>query len=437
MPRKPNMSVTSRFFDEKPPLAERQVPSPFPHPPPNREAIGRLSFRGPSPKLDCSVAELSHAIRIAAQPDAIVFPDTSIFTRELDPSLIEALSSKKIFITPNVWKELLPWLKTPFHNKAFRDFVVAAVKDQVDTGRNGQSSAATQMSRRNDASKVEVLFLDETYTNHGYDYYLKLLALRKAIGPVAMAVLTKRLGRIPTHDEFLAEVQGRFGARGFLLAKKGEEAAKSPNVLTDEHLVVMSVLTAILSGREVFIVTRDADVFDQYHKILCLIKEHYRAMLVADRYAKCPSAVAFREVPIQNDDVHIPTFSGNSVLEFETTDLDFDPLPKEFHFVNVYCFLIGGDTQNLRLSSSCFCAETEIAQMLIIKSATGGLSTDKFGGRNCTIRTAALTPENHKVIISIGREMKLTFGHMGVFGADDFNNVLFGNELQTKLTYDK
>ena len=62
MGRRPKMTVTSRFIDEQRPLASRNIPSPFPNPPPNREAIGRLSFRGPSPKMDLNVADFTQAI---------------------------------------------------------------------------------------------------------------------------------------------------------------------------------------------------------------------------------------------------------------------------------------------------------------------------------------------------------------------------------------
>lgn len=37
-----------------------------------------------------------------------------------------------------------------------------------------------------------------------------------------------------------------------------------------------------------------------------------------------------------------------------------------------------------------------MAQMLRVKAMTNGLSTDKFEDRNCTVQTAALTPETIK-----------------------------------------
>jgi hypothetical protein len=59
-------------------------------------------------------------------PSAIFFPDTGIFTRELDSDVWNALTKKRIPITPGVAQELVPWLTNPFCNKAIRDSVLAA-----------------------------------------------------------------------------------------------------------------------------------------------------------------------------------------------------------------------------------------------------------------------------------------------------------------------
>jgi hypothetical protein len=186
-------------------MASQGVQNPFPSPPPGRSPIGRLHSKGPSPKLDWATSDLVDAIS-ASQEDAIFFPDTGVFTRDLDVASWNALCARRILITPGVWTELLPWLKTPFCNKEIRNSVVAAVKNQV--GITDQSQTAIR-------SNVEVLLLNENFTNHGYEYYLKLLTLRKMMGPLATAVLTKKLGRAPTQDEFHAEVQSQFGERGF------------------------------------------------------------------------------------------------------------------------------------------------------------------------------------------------------------------------------
>ena len=250
------------------------------------------------------------------------------------------------------------------------------------------------------------------------------------------SVLTKKLGRTPTNDEFSGEVQRYLGPRGALIAKKGLQAASADYKLTDEQLVVMAVLTAIMRGKEVLIVTRDADVLEQYFKILCLMKEHYRAMLVAERYAANPGTMPFREVPIETDGMHIPKFTGSSVLEFETTDVEFNPLPASFNFVNIYCVLLGGAPSEMKVTWCSFCAETEMAEMLKMKTITGGLNTDKFGGRNCTIYTTPLTPENHRVVVTIGKEWTHSLGELGSVGQDDYQNALFENELSSRYSYD-
>jgi hypothetical protein len=432
MPRKPNMTVTSRFVDELSPLAERETPPPTFDVPHNRVPIPRLGFCGPTPKIDWSPKDLAHAIGVAAMPDALLFLDTNVFTTELTPIVWDAIYTKRILITPGVWKEILPWLNNPFHNKAARDYIHAAVWKQVDWHEVAQREPTPEEAIIKFA-EAQVLFEDATFTSHAYSYYLRLLALRKAIGPMATSNLASRLGRAPTNDEFLAEVQGQFGIRGLHMAKKGVDGADSPNVLTDEQLVLMAIITAITRGQEVFIITRDTDVLEQYYKALNLMKEHYRAMCVGERYAANPKAMPFRQVPLFSDGGHLPEFEGDSILQLETTDLEFNPLPRTFSFVNVYCLVLGGGPCDFKVSYCCFCAEREMAQMLKIKVAADGLSTDKLGGRNCTIRTAPLLPENHRVIVSIGKERIVKFAG-GNFGVNDLNNALFQNEQKTNLS---
>ncbi|MGC1188007.1 MAG: hypothetical protein WA871_11510 [Candidatus Acidiferrales bacterium] len=338
-----------------------------------------------------------------------------------------------------MWKELLPWLKTPFRNKAIRDRVMTAVNSQISRDTSRKQPGAPALAPH-EISKLQVLDLNDgdDFMKHGYEYYFRLLALRKAWGPMAVGILTKKLGRSPTNDEFVAEVQTQLGPRGLLLAKKGLQAVDSANQLTvrkmaDEQLVVIAVLTAIMRGTEVFIVTRDPDVLEQYFKLLCLMKEHYRSMLIADCYAANPAEVRFQRVPIECDGTYVPAFADGSILQLETTDADFNPLPRKFHFVCVYCLLIGDGPVDLKVTYCSFCAEREMAEVLRIKARTGGLSTDRFDGRNCTIVTSPLTPENHRLIVSIGKETPVPMGHLGTFGFDDFQNALFEKEETTHL----
>jgi hypothetical protein len=421
-PKKPNMTVTSRFFHDKSREGSREMANPFPNPPAGRSAIGRLTSRGPSPKLDWTTPDLVNYIN-GTLPDAAFFPDTSIFTRDLDPAIWHALRTRRTLIVPGIGRELTPWLKNPFSNKAVRDRVASAMK--VGLG------IAAEVPRATDG--IELLIPDEEFAKHGYNYYLNLLALRKMMGPLATAVLAKRLGRPPSQEEFHAEVQRQFGERGYLLAKKGLEAQNSSNKLTDEHLVVTAMLNAILTGSEAVIVTRDPDVLEQFAKLCTLMKEHYRATLAAERYSSNPSAYAFEEVPLV-DDNFCARFSGGSVLRFETTDGEFNPLPAKFHFVMIYCLLIGGAQDNMKVTASSFCAETEMAHALRVKATTSGLTTDKFGGRTCIILTEHITPEKQKVIVLIGNERRAQFGDFTP-GVDDVHNTLRPNEISMRVRY--
>jgi hypothetical protein len=387
----------------------------------------RLSFLGVSPKVDLTVQGLVEAISVSSLDDAIFFLDTNVLTRKLDPEIWRALCSRRMLITPGVFKELLPWLKNPFCNPDIRDSVADALKAQV--GLEGKRQGAT-------LPRIEVLLVDDEHRRHAYAYYLNLLAMRKAVGPLAVAVLTKGLGRAPTQDELVAELQGNLGERGLHMAQKGIEAASSPNKLTDEELVVLAVLTAILKGSEVFILTRDQDVLEQYYKLLSHVNEHYRAMLVAEKYASDPNAMDFREVSLTVDEPQITPFEGPSILQFQTTDADFNPLPAEFHFVNIYCLLLGGESPNMKVSFANFCAEMEIARVLRVKAATDGLNTDQLDGKNCKIQTSRLTPQNHRVIVTIGKERTRTLGNGFKVGLSDLYNTLSSNEEHTNVFYD-
>lgn len=416
------MTVTSRFFHEKSREGSREIANPYPSPPAGRSAIARLHSGGPSHKLDWTTADFVNYIN-GTLPDATFFPDTSIFTRDMDPAIWEALRRRRVIIVPRVGHELMPWLKDPFANKSIRNSVASAMKTGLGMG--AEVTAATDA--------FELLVPGEEFGEHGYNYYLILLALRKMMGPVATAVLTKRLGRAPTQAEFHAEVQSQFGERGYLLAKKGLEAQSSPNKLTDEHLVVTATLSAILAGSEVVIVTRDPDVLEQYTKLCTLVKEHYRALLIAERYASNPSAYAFEEVPLVDENFKA-RFSGRSVLKFETTDSEFNPLPRQFHFVMIYCLLVGGGPDGLKVTASSFCAETEMARSLRVKAATNGLATGRFNGRNCIILTEHMTREKQKVIVLIGNERRARFGDFAP-GVDDVHNTLRPNEVSMRVQY--
>jgi hypothetical protein len=333
-----------------------------------------------------------------------------------------------------VSRELLPWLENPHRNATTRDLVFESVRRQLALGEDSASATPSDASSRILRNLgIQVRFPNDRYLQHGFEYYFKLLALRKLIGPIILQTLEQQKGRRPTNDEFVAAAQPFLGERGLQIAKKGIEGMSSPNMLADEQTVVTGVLTAILEGREVYIVTTDTDIPEQFGKLFLLIKEHYRAMLAAELYASRPDRMGFREVLVSDYTSQATPWAGASILELRLAENEFDVLPREFNAVVAHCILLGGGEKTPKVSYSCFTIDTETAEVLRVKAKTSGLSTDRFGDRNCTIRTGRLLPEYHEVIVSIGKEKTVRFEGWRSFGADDTHNVLTCCEEVTRV----
>jgi hypothetical protein len=434
MRKKRKLTITGRHFEEKQPLATRPFIIPPSNPVPGRMPFLRLHKTGPTEKMDMSGAELAESFGPSVTPDAIFFLDTCIFSSCESKPLWDLFRSRQILISQMVSTELHPWIKEPHRNQEIRNWVYESVKSQFALGEDAASANPSPESAsvlRN--LGIQIRFPNERYQQHGYEYYFKLLALRKFMGPIIAESMKQRLGRPPSRDEFAGETQRFVRERGLVLANKGIEGMNSPNLLTDEQTVVTAVLTAILEGREVYIVTTDHDIPEQFHKLYLLIKEHYRAMLAAELYAMHPDRMAFREVSVSGNLVESNPWEGTSILELRLPEIRFDVLPHEFRSTVVHCIWLDPDEKRPKFSYSCFTMDTEAARVLRVKAATGGLTTDRFGGRNCTIRTRPLTPEQHEVVVSIGKEKVFRYEGWGDFGADDWLNTLACCEEVTRL----
>jgi hypothetical protein len=109
------------------------------------------------PKLDWAISDFENAIGVASLENAAFFLDTNVLTKDLEPALWNALCTRRVLITPGVWKELLPWLKTPFCNETIRNAVLVAAESQVKRAGGVQDSWAG----------IEVLFLDQDLRTTG------------------------------------------------------------------------------------------------------------------------------------------------------------------------------------------------------------------------------------------------------------------------------
>jgi hypothetical protein len=241
-----NYNITSRYMKEKGTfggIVEPAYPSAIISTP--RPRYPRLAFRPATPKLDITASEVAARIKGTFLPRTLFFPDTNFFSRPMNFAVWDALLEKRIVITPKVWDELQPWIANPFYNVSVRDFVLHA--------------------RGINDPRVEFLQVDN-YEPYGYQYYYNLLSCRKRIGGEIYEELKAKLNRDPLDEEFRREVQVRCKERGYTLAIKGKTDEAKPNRFADEELVVLAVQTAIIRNADVVLLTRDADVQDQFSK---------------------------------------------------------------------------------------------------------------------------------------------------------------------------
>ncbi|HEV3387087.1 MAG TPA: hypothetical protein VG097_19870 [Gemmata sp.] len=445
MGKKRNLTKTGRYFEEKKPLATRFMDRPLPEPTPGRLPFLRLYKTGPTEKVEMSGAELAASFGPSVKSNAIFFLDTSIFSTCTNKPLWNLFLSRQVLITPMVWTELLPWLKNPHKNQDIRKIVLDAVGNQLALinqlalASNRASPPIVQINSVIPEHYRMSVCLDDSHMGklcreHAYDYYFKLLSLRKIMGPVIAKALERQHNRPPTQDEFTAAVQSQFGERGLQFAQKGKKNIGSANLFSDEQTVVMAILTAILTGCEVYIVTMDTDLPEQFAKLFLLIKEHYRAMLAAELFATQPDKMPLKETSVDNTSPMLNAWVMSSILQLRLPETEFDVLPSTYRSTVVHCILLSSDFEKTpKMSYSCFTIEEDTSRVLRIKAATNGLSTNQFGDRNCTIRTQRLTPDQHEVIVSIGREKTFHFEGWGSFGADDFHNVMTSCEEITRL----
>jgi hypothetical protein len=286
--------------------------------------------------------------------NAAFFCDNCVYDYTAPDDLWEALlaTPERLVMTPNVWRELHPWLiKHPDHG------FVRAYK-------GGGSAGLTLRNPPEEGAPGR----------KAYDYYVALLALRHDTLDRMRRVFRKENGREPNSDEekaLAADVQKAFGPRGFLLANK------PAGRLTDETLVYLAVEHALSTGRPTVVLTKDADVEEHFFKLLWLIETHYRGMLLADRYAKMFSQFRFRAFPERLlSHPAFPFEPENAVLIERDPDMR-DILPAKSRFVSIECIYIGKEFGHM-----AFGAEREMNRLLRIKDETGGLNTDRLGGRN-------------------------------------------------------
>ncbi len=309
--------------------------------PENRQPIMRLGWSQDEAHIDWN--SLAQMIEQSSLSDAKFFMDSSFFDRQEIPWKVwEALLTRQIVFTPLVWSELEDWRNRPFANEPIRD----ALLKLIDAG----------------DSRVEILDTTAWPSNirENARRYIELLGCRKLIGIGVAQQLRKKRGEEPSHDDVSRELQKIVRDRGIVLARKGLADAEKPNFLADEQLVVCAIVNAILSGRETAILTRDADLIEQFYKALYLLDTDYRSLLIADSYKTAPDNLIVQDV---GDDFLSNVFEPTKLLLLPRKFTEW-VLPRERNWEVVSCNRLGGHGPHMKISRLSYCAETEMSSVL-------------------------------------------------------------------------
>jgi len=216
----------------------------------------------------------------------------------------------------------------------------------------------------------------EDYEGVAYLYYVYLLQMRRNAFMAFREKLRRSMGGEPSMGDVSSAVQRALGERGLALVRKNRKSTLGDKWATDESLVVLAALHALKTGQPTVVLTRDQDVLEQFYKLWWFLDGHYRAMLMADRYADDP--LAFRMHPLPDHPRTKSLFeSTRSLLSELGSDRLTSVLPKRCDFVSAECWLIGD-----RFTRLIFGAERQMARLIEVKGSTGGLVSDRLDGRN-------------------------------------------------------
>ncbi len=177
--------------------------------------------------------------------------------------------------------------------------------------------------------------------------------------------------------------------------KEAKRAVSGKPVLcTDEHLVFHAISYALATGQPTVILSGDNDVASYFRHTIEMMLKHYRAMVIADRYADDPAS--FTIAPISAEAAHGYFMPSNDVQSIDLGDLRGYPEPRgESESVAISCMTVTPH----HVSELTFNAETGMHRVIRIKGETGGLNTDRLDGRNLYAWPALIgVPDRHGVI---------------------------------------
>jgi hypothetical protein len=312
------------------------------------------------PKVDCPPE--AAALFVPNDRDDIIFVDTSAFDRETAKEFWDALikSPNNVVAINSVRDELAEWLK---HNTD--QYVVQAIND----------------------GKLSLHYIGEFPGNLrlAYRYYVNLLVARKLRLSRWWLSERTRTGGEPSEQRLQVEqahIQATLGVRALGIAKKGFQKTITPGLLsetfyTDESLVYIATATAIMSGRNVTIFTKDDDIHEQLFKLHHLLHSHYLSMHFARNYMDDPLRHMSKHVHLAKDQWSF-VLADPTVTFIERPDDSGDRYyPTRFAPVVVKCINMAK-----KLFFSAFTFEAGMQEVLKMKERTGGLNVEWVNGKN-------------------------------------------------------
>ena len=185
---------------------------------------------------------------------------------------------------------------------------------------------------------------------HGYDHYVTRLKLRKLLGVVVAREMETTLGRKVDERELGDELVRRFDARNAQIALKGWKDFGKPNYTADEELVVTAFLTAVLTGCETMILTRDTDIQDQFVRLVYMMLGDYHAHLFGEVAADPANAVPLKRMPLPPNAAN-SLFNDDHIMHFVMPERDVHKLPPPAcRPVHVHCYVLGNHQPDLKIT---------------------------------------------------------------------------------------
>ena len=320
-------------------------------------------------------------------PPPILLPDANVAiyagaTPFWDAARLSSLRSgaPTVGITSPVYVELKEWLEKPYR----------------ETERAASISAALE-STGGWCEYLDLPDIQNECVRQGVKWYVSLMMLRRNL-----AVSRVDTGRTPfaadaaDRGAAMNAVKDKAGQRGVALAKKGRadwEGTGRAYKLNDEAQVVLAFAVAFTTGRDVTLVTADADVFEAFFKFQYLLNLHYRALLAAEAIARGDWG---RPDRVWEDHGNV-FFDGPVQLYRRTRDLD-DVLPKTSEPIGVGVIYVAPDE---RVSTMTVNSERRVIEVFATKGRTSGRATDLFGAAERPRRSLA-----GRVRVRHGRELR-------------------------------